>query len=139
MYSIVDMIKSHPNRSADLDFDAVAACIEACNECEFACNACADACLAEDNVKNLLHCIRLNQDCVDACTSASRILGRQTQPDVGLLVAQVEAMVLACRLCAEECERHSSQHGHCRICAEVCRRCEQACHRVLQSVSAPTT
>ena len=39
----------------------------------------------------------------------------------------------ACRLCAEECDRHASMHEHCRICAESCRRCEQACQAALQT------
>jgi hypothetical protein len=44
------------------------------------------------------------------------------------------ACVVACRACAEECDFHASHHDHCRVCAEVCRRCEQACGELLASM-----
>jgi hypothetical protein len=47
---------------------------------EATCTICADACLAEDGVRDLVHCIRLCLDCADACAAAVRILGRQTDP-----------------------------------------------------------
>jgi hypothetical protein len=41
---------------------------------------------------------------------------------------------VVCRACAVECERHAAHHDHCRVCAEVCRRCEQACGDLLASM-----
>lgn len=130
------MIDSHPRKQADPDINSMVACIETCHECEISCTSCADACLGEQNVQSLIHCIRLNQDCADVCAASGRLLGRQTESSWSLVAVQVDAMELACRLCAEECERHAQHHEHCRICAESCRKCEQACHRVMQALSA---
>ena len=49
--------------------------------------------------------------------------------------AVLEACVLACRLCAEECARHSHME-QCRVCADACRACEQSCQRVLAALPA---
>jgi hypothetical protein len=44
--------------------------------------SCADACLAEDLVKELTQCIRLNLDCADVCNITGRIATRRTGSDV---------------------------------------------------------
>ena len=43
--------------------------------------------------------------------------------------------IAACRLCAEECERHAAKMQHCRICGEACRRCERACQDARRTFS----
>jgi hypothetical protein len=35
----------------------------------------------------------------------------------------LDVCATACRLCGEECERHSSRHEHCRISVDSCRSC----------------
>lgn len=54
------------------------------------------------------------------------------EPDHPLTRHHVEVCEQACRVCAEECDRHASSHEHCRHCAETCRECEQACREALQ-------
>jgi hypothetical protein len=112
------------------DADALANCIEACFECGQTCTACADACLAEDMAKELTRCIRLNLDCADVCETTGRALSRQVGADTALLRAFAQTCADACRVCAEECERHADMHEHCRVCAEACQRCEQACNEL---------
>jgi hypothetical protein len=46
----------------------------------------------------------------------------------------LDACVAACHLCGEECQRHSSKHEHCRICAESCRQCEAACKEAIRTM-----
>jgi hypothetical protein len=46
----------------------------------------------------------------------------------------LESCAMACRVCAEDCERHAGLHDHCRICAEACRDCEEACRTALSTV-----
>jgi hypothetical protein len=82
----------------------------------------------------MVRCIRLCLDCADACEATGRILIRQTEPDLGVLRAETEACAVTCRASAEECEKHASHHEHCRICAEVCRRCERACEILLATI-----
>ena len=42
--------------------------------------------------------------------------------------------VVACLACAEECDQHAEHHEHCRLCAEVCRRCKNACDDLLATI-----
>ena len=111
-------------------------CLDECGACETTCTICADACLAEDDVRDLVHCIRLCLDCADACAAAVRILGRQTDPHPPTQLNTLEACLAACRACADECELHAHHHEHCRLSAEECRRCESACQDLLTALSA---
>lgn len=133
------MLETSPN-NPPVDEAALAVlveCIEAVFDCAQACTACADACLAEDNVKELIRCIRLNQHCADVCGATGRILSRQESPELARVM--LEACATACRLCGDECRRHAEGLGmeHCRACAEACRRCEEACRRLLASLEPP--
>jgi len=107
------------------------ACIDACFDCLQACTACADACLGEDDVVELRRCIATCLSCADVCAATGRILSREFEYDAAVNRAMLEACRLACRQCAEECERHAGHHEHCRVCAEACRRCEWACDVLL--------
>jgi uncharacterized membrane protein len=127
------MIKSHP-QPPGVDRDALLRCVEACLECAASCTSCADADLAENDVREMVRCIRLCLDCADACTATARIVTRQTAPDLRLLRAMVEACAAACQACGDECERNAAHHDHCRICAEVCRRCLQACNDLVATI-----
>jgi len=73
-------------------------------------------------------------DCADACDTTGRIVTRQTEPDLGVVRAVVEACATACRVCGDECERHAAHHEHCRISAQVCRRCERACNDLIAAI-----
>jgi hypothetical protein len=132
MNHVRQMLDTHP-RGVTADREAVAACIQACYECAQSCTACADACLGEGKVQDLVRCIRLDLDCFDVCVTTGNVLSRQTESEWELLRAQLEACATACRICAEECERHAGHHEHCRVCAEACRRCEEACRRMLRA------
>ena len=129
------MLQTHP-RPSGIDPEALAECIDASFTCAQVCTACADACLGEPDVQTLVRCIRLNLDCADACGTTGRMLSRQTEPDIGLLRAQLQACLEACRVCGAECEKHAGHHEHCRVCAESCRRCEAACERLLSAIPA---
>jgi hypothetical protein len=54
-----EIISSHPHVRGRMN-DALIRCIEECYSCAQICTSCADACLAEEMVKDLIHCIRLN-------------------------------------------------------------------------------
>ena len=131
--SVQEMIKTHPKAST-LDTDALAHCIDDCFSCAATCTSCADACLGEETVEELVRCIRLDLDCADVCVTTGRVLTRQTAFEPQLARHLLETCAQACRICAEECERHAEHHEHCRICAEACRRCEEACNDLLSTV-----
>ena len=125
------MLEAHPRPSQSGDRAVLLECIEACFDCAQTCTSCADACLGEDMAQQLIRCIRLNLDCADVCDTTGRVLARQTETDLQLVRAQLQACAEACRVCGAECARHADMHRHCAVCAESCRRCEQACNRLL--------
>jgi hypothetical protein len=128
-----EIITTHP----DVDGKVNKALIEAINAaaaCALACAVCADACVAEPAVADLRQCIRLNLDCADVCVATTAIAARRTGSNETLLIQMLQACMAACRLCAEECERHV-RHEHCRICAGSCRRCEVACQNAASTIA----
>jgi Domain of Unknown Function (DUF326) len=128
------MLDTYP-RKFDVDADALAAAIDALSDCVQACNADNAADLGEQNVAEMVKCIRLCLDCVDICTATVAVIGRQTDVDAAVTRPLLRACVAVCKSCAEECERHAGMHEHCRVCGEACRRCEQACRAVLEALS----
>jgi uncharacterized membrane protein len=118
-------------RSDAVDHDLLAAAIDALSDCAQACGADTAADLSEQNVAEMITCIRLCLDCVDVCTGTIGVLSRQTAYDPTVTRPLLEACIAICRNCGDECERHAQHHAHCRVCAEACRRCEQACRDLL--------
>jgi hypothetical protein len=127
------LLDTYP-RDFNLDADRLATTIDALSDCAQACTACADDCLSEQQVAELVKCIRLNLDCADVCSATLRVLSRQTEYDANLTRPQLQACVAACTSCGDECQRHAQMHDHCRVCAEACRRCEQACTQLLDAM-----
>jgi hypothetical protein len=132
--AIREMIATHPDAKGSID-EALAGCVEACLACAPVCLSCADACLAEDGIERLRRCIRLDLDCADVCEATGRVALRRTGSDGETVRRLLAACETACRLCAEECERHAGMHDHCRICAATCRRCEQVCRTALAGMA----
>ena len=84
-------------------------------------------------VADLWSCLTIDLNCADICASTGSVLSRQTMFSAAISVAALEACRTACRLCADECEKHTDMHEHCRVCAEACRMCEQACDLLLNA------
>lgn len=135
MFKVTEMLDTHP-RQPQVDVAVLAKCIEECYACAQACTTCADAYLGESTVSELVRCIRLNEDCRVSCLATGELLSRVTEADWGMLRAQVQACMQACRACGTECERHAGHMEHCRVCAAACRACEQACQALLAALPA---
>jgi hypothetical protein len=131
--TVRDIIDRHPRRGR-VDRELLFRCIDECFDCSATCTACADASLGDPDVLELIQSIRLSLDCADVCDTVGRVVTRQTEVDLGIARAALDACVVACRACGDECERHAAHHDHCRVCAEVCRSCEQACRDLLASI-----
>ncbi len=127
------MLNTYPT-ALDVDADALAAAIDAINDCAQACVADTDADLAEQNLAEMVRCIRLCVDCADVCAVAARVISRPADYDPNVTKPLLEACVAMCRSCGDECERHARHHEHCRVCTEACRRCEQACRDLLDTL-----
>jgi hypothetical protein len=128
-----EMIATHPDVGGHVNPSLVSA-IDALYDCAQTCTSCADACLAEQMVAELRQCIRLNMDCADACAATASISNRRTGSNEDVIRHMLDACITACRLCGAECDRHASEHEHCRICADSCRYCEPACQQALRSM-----
>jgi hypothetical protein len=109
----------------------LAAAIDALSDCAQACTADADADLGEQNLAEMVRCIRLCLDCADVCTATIGVISRQADYHPGVTGPLLEACVAICKSCGDECERHAPHHEHCRVCEQACRRCEQACRELL--------
>lgn len=121
-------------RALNVDTVLLAATLEALNDCTQACVADSDCDLGEQNVIEMVTCIRLCLDCADICTATAAVISRQTDYHADVTRPLLEACVAICRNCGDECERHAGMHEHCRVCAEACRRCEQACRELLDAM-----
>lgn len=122
------------SRTFNVDAGVVAAAIDALSDCVQACNADNAADLGEQNVTEMVKCIRLCLDCVDVCTATAGVVSRLAEYDANVVRPLLEACVAICKSCGDECERHAPHFQHCRVCAEACRRCEQACRELLAVV-----
>ena len=127
------MLETHPE-PAGANGDEARRCIEACAECTQTCTVCADACLGEDNVAEMVTCIRLNLDCADVCHVTGTLMTRPSHRDAPALRAQLQACVEICRACADECDSHGDHMDHCRVCAEACRACAVACETMMAAL-----
>lgn len=121
--SIKEMISDHPQVGADYN-EQLGEAIKHAMYGAAIMNSCADACNAEDG--DMARCIRLCSDASDACTAYYRIASRRTAGNVTLIKSLSEAVIIACKVCAEECAKHDNAH---------CKRCERMCREVVEDVS----
>jgi len=119
--------------TVNMDVAPLAAAIDAINDCAQACIADTDADLGEQDVTEMVKCIRLCLDCVDVCTATAAVISRPADYDADVTRPLLQACVAICKSCGDECERHAHMQ-HCRICAEACQRCEQACRELLEAM-----
>ena len=127
------LLDTYPG-TLNADAGLLAATIDAVSDCAQACTADADANLAEQDLAEMVRCIRLCLDCADVCTATLRVISRQTNWDASVARPQLEACVASCKSCGDECERHAPHQEHCRVCGQACRRCEQACRELLDAL-----
>jgi hypothetical protein len=129
-----ELLDTYP-RNFNVDVGILAATIDALSDCAQACTADTDADLSEQNVAEMVKCVRLCLHCTDICTATVGVVSRQVEYDTNVTRPLLEACASICKSCGDECERHAAMHEHCRVCAEACRRCEQACRELLAAIS----
>ena len=127
------LLDTYPG-NLNADAALLAATIDALSDCAQACAADTDADLSEQNLAEMVKCIRLCLDCTDVCTATLGVVSRQTYYDPTITRPLLEACIASCKSCGDECERHARMHAHCRVCEQACRRCEQACRELLAAL-----
>ena len=133
--SIAKMIAAHPDVKAGDGGpfnEALALAVKHAMYCAAICNSCADACAAEK--MEMGQCIRTCSDCADVCTAAYRVATRRTGENREVIRAVMDACIMACEICAAECEKHDNDH--CRRCAAMCRECARDCKAALDGLFA---
>jgi hypothetical protein len=106
-----------------VDHGALAMAIDAMHDVVAATTACADACLSEGGDK--ADCVRACADAADVAGALARVLSR-TGPTVEGSRTLVSAGAKMLSECSAVCAEHGDHDKHCRICAEVCSRGQQA-------------
>jgi hypothetical protein len=124
------LLDTYPG-TLNADASVLAATLDALSDCAQACAADADADLSEQNLAEMVTCIRLCLDCTDVCTATLGVVSRQTAYDPTITKPLLQACVATCKNCGDECARHAPHYEHCRVCEQACRRCEQACRELL--------
>jgi hypothetical protein len=124
------LLDAYPG-TLNADAGVLAATIDALSDCAQACIADADDDLHEQNLAEMVTCIRLCWDCADVCTATLGVVTRQTAYDASVTKPLLEACMAVCKSCGDECQRHARHHQHCGVCEQACRRCEQACRALL--------
>ena len=81
-----EMLDTYPS-SASADAEVLAAAIDALSDCAQACIADADADLSEQNLAEMVTCIRLCLNCTDVCAATLGVVnppdGSTTRPSPG--------------------------------------------------------
>ena len=127
------LLDTYPG-TVNVDANLLASAIDALSDCAQACIADVDADLSEQNVTEMVTCIRLCLDCADVCSATLGMTSRQASYDANVTRPLLQACVAICKSCGDECERHGKMHEHCRVCGQACRRCEQACRQLLAAL-----
>jgi hypothetical protein len=127
------MLDSYP-RTVNVDAGVLAAAIDAISDCAQAWTADTGADLSEQNLAEMVRCIRLCLDCAGICTAIGGAISRLADYDPGATRPLLEACVAICRSCGDECGRHA-HYEHCRVCEQACRVCERACRELLDALN----
>jgi Domain of Unknown Function (DUF326) len=117
--------------SLNADAGVLAAAIDALSDCAQACTADTEADLNEQNLAEMVTCIRLCLNCADVCVATMGVVTRQGVYDHHVARPLLEACIAICKSCGDECARHAPHMPHCRVCEQACRRCERACQELL--------
>ena len=125
---------SATHRGNSIGADALVGAIDALSDCSQECSADISTDLGDQNLAEMVTCIRLCLDCTDICDATIAILSRMTKPDRQVTGPLLESCIAICDRCGAECERHAKMHEHCRVCGEACRRREQACKELLAAI-----
>jgi hypothetical protein len=113
-----------------MDMKLMQECIEACSAAEQAALMCADAGSNGDMGRMLSMCANT----ADMTNTMMRMMMRPMGYDAASMMGMLEATMMMCRACADECMMHAEMSDHCRMCAEVCTNAVAACEALKSSM-----
>jgi hypothetical protein len=113
-----------------MDMKLMQECIEACSAAEQAALMCADAGSGDNMGKMMSMCANT----ADMANTMMRMMMRPMGYDAASMMGMLEATMMMCRACADECMMHAEMSDHCRMCAEVCTNAVAACEALKSSM-----
>jgi Domain of Unknown Function (DUF326) len=105
-------------------------CAKACDDCARMCDACGAHCakmVAEGN-KGHEETMRTCQDCASVCRAAGAVTAR-TGPFSHVICT---ACAEVCKKCGDACTKHAAHDNIMKKCADECVACEKACREMLK-------
>ena len=115
-----------------MDMKLMQQCIEACAAAEQAATMCADAAMGGDGMGKMTS---MCANTADMANTMMRMMMRPAGYDMSSMMAMLEATMMMCRACADECMMHADMSADCKMCAEVCRQCAAACQAMIDSMA----
>lgn len=115
-----------------MDMKLMAECIEACSACEQACTMCASCMMGDGTAIHMEMCMNT----ADMCNTMMRMMLRPSGMMMDSMVRMLDATMMQCRMCADECMKHADMHEDCRVCAEACSQAAMACEKMMDSMKA---
>jgi len=119
-------------KSSHKNHGKVHPCAKACADCANQCEACYQHCVELVAAGDKRHTItlRLCADCGELCTTAAKLVSRES-PLRGVVC---EACARACDVCAAACEAFPADE-HMTACAHSCRDCARACRDMVKQLA----
>jgi len=106
-------------------------CVAACEALVAVSEDCADACLRINGNGDVTRCFLADLDCIEVCSSTSRLLSWHIRRDGPTTVALLETCREAARASTLACEYLARLHAGWQTCTMACRRVDDACERLL--------
>jgi hypothetical protein len=109
--------------------------IKECMHCAHTCRTCADSCAG--NPSRFSEIINVCLECAKTCESLAKGLSLQKQGIRLVRQVQIEATIVASRLCASRCMPRANESDAISVCADAVRRCEEVIKTLRPKPSHP--
>ena len=109
----------------------ISRCVAACDALVAVSEDCADACLRIEGNGDVTRCFLADLDCIEVCSSTSRLLSSYSRRDGSTTIALLETCQEAARASTAACEYTAGLHRGWHTCSMACRRVDEACMRLL--------
>jgi hypothetical protein len=119
-------------RADEKDHKKVHPCAKACADCANECESCFQHCVELVAAGHNGHTttLRLCADCGELCTTAAKLVSRQS----ALRGVTCEACAKACDVCAAACAKFPSD-DNMKACVQSCRDCAKACRAMVNQLA----
>lgn len=130
-----EMMKNMPMSDTSvmsgMDMAAMQNLIDATSACMQACTMCADAMAGMDGMGT---CSSVCANTADVTGTMMRMMLRPMGMERESLMAMLEACMMMCRVCRDECSMHTGMSEAAAMCATACDACMTACQDMISAM-----